>query len=303
MRRVSLKHIPLEPSRLPKWIMLFYRLFFGLMVASALVVGLRWAHVLGWHSTARWPEGVFLVCAAGATLASLGRDLPAQNVILAFVVIVMLASGIWTVGAAAGVPFGPISFTDRIGQELFHPLPWPIPLLWLVLILNARGTARLILRPWRHSPIYGYWILGIATALIMAFDVGFEPIATHIFHYWNWRESKTSVTWFGTPWTNFAGWIVTTLLLLAFALPALINKKPGTHPIAWHPLIAWSLFHVLVAISAFSDGLPSLGYYLVSLAVIVSIIAVAGRNLEYRKVALLVKKEHQIEHKSAENLY
>ncbi len=269
MRRVSLKHIPLEPTPLSGWETPAHRILFGLMIASALLVGLRLAHVPIFDPVARWPEGFFLVVAAGSTLVSLARELPVQNVMLAFVVITLIAGGIATAGAIAGVPFGPISYTDRIGQDLFHPLPWTIPLLWLVLVLNARGTARLLLRRWRHSPVYGYWLIGIATLLVLAFDIGFEPIATHVTHYWIWQPAKTSFVWYGAPWSNFAGWILTTLLLLAFALPALINKKPGTHPPVWHPLVVWTILHALVATAAFAGKQMTLGVFVVAIAVVI----------------------------------
>jgi uncharacterized membrane protein len=114
--------------------------------------------------------------------------------------------------------------------------------------------------------VYGYWLIGIATLLVLAFDIGFEPVATHVTHYWKWQNAKTSLVWYGTPWSNFAGWIVTTLLLLAFALPALINKKPGTHPPAWHPLVVWTIANALVATAAFAGGFPGIGIYLTIVA-------------------------------------
>jgi uncharacterized membrane protein len=273
MRRVNLKHIPIEPNPFSGWGTRVHRIFFGLMLVSAGLVGARLVNVPICDADARWPEGVFIVFAAASTLASLARELPVQNVMLAFVVIMLIAGGIGTAGAMAGVPFGPIRYTDRIGQELFHPLPWSIPLLWLVLVLNARGTARLLLRRWRHSATYGYWIMGVATLLVLAFDFGFEPVATHVIQYWTWQRSKTSLAWYGAPWTNFAGWIVTTLLILAFALPALINKKPGNYPPAWHPLVVWSILHVLVAIAAFAGGFSGLGIYLVIVAAACCIVA------------------------------
>lgn len=264
--------------------MRIHRIAFALLVAAAVLVGLRLAHVPVFSADARWPEGLFLVFAAASTLAALALELPGQNVILAFVVITLIAGGIGTAGAIAGVPFGPISYTDRFGQELFHPLPWSIPLLWLVLVLNARGTARLLLRQWRHSPVYGYWILGVATLLMLAFDVGFEPVGNHVKHFWSWQHSKTSFTWYGAPWTNFAGWIVTTLLLLAFAFPALINKKPGNHPPSWHPLIIWSILHALVAIAAFGGGLAGLGIYLLIISAAICLAAFALKPKHEREL-------------------
>jgi hypothetical protein len=49
---------------------------------------------------------------------------------------------------------------------------------------------------------------------------------------------------------NFLGWAVTSLLILAFVTPALINKKPVRQPLDYHPLMMWLLLNLLLLTGA-----------------------------------------------------
>ena len=129
------------------------------------------------------------------------------------------------------------------------------------IILASRGVARLMLRPWRKTQNYGFRVIGLTTALVVLFDVGLEPFATRVKRYWFWNPTKLRLDWYAAPGVNFFGWAVTTLLILAFATPALINKKPGPPPPPdYIPLVVWLLFNLLFATGAAVHHLwPALG--------------------------------------------
>ena len=57
-------------------------------------------------------------------------------------------------------------------------------------------------------------------------------------------------TWHGAPVTNFLGWLLVSLLILAFVTPALINKNPKKSPADYRPVVIWILFDVLFAVGA-----------------------------------------------------
>jgi putative membrane protein len=202
-------------------------------------------------------DAALLILALAATLTALCRQLPAQNVLLATVIIGVISGGIHVLGSTTGIPFGPVIYTTAGGLRLFNALSWFVPLLWIVVLLNSRGVARLILRPWRKLRVYGYWLMGITTLLTLIFDLGLEPFATRVSHYWIWGQTKIVVDWYGTPLSNFLGWLVTTLLALAFATPALMKKKPAkSHSGAdYHPLIVWISLNLLFIAAAFSQHL------------------------------------------------
>jgi uncharacterized membrane protein len=200
---------------------------------------------------ARWPEGLLVVLAAAMALASLTRQLPGQNVMLASVVIAFVAGAVEILGGLTGIPFGPFAYTEAIGQQLFYPLPWAMPMIWIVALLVSRGVARLILRPWRNAPYYGYWLLGLTALLVVLLDLGLDPFATQVWHLWQWTPTRLRLEWYSAPLVNFLAWGVTALVILAFITPALINKNPMKQPPPdYHPLAVWLLLNLLFATGA-----------------------------------------------------
>jgi uncharacterized membrane protein len=163
-----------------------------------------------------------------------------QNVLLAALVIALVGGGAHALGAATAIPFGPFAFGTEAGPQFFKTLPWAVPLIWIVAILNSRGVGRLILRPWRKIPTYGYWLIGFTAILTTLFDFALEPVAARVKHYWLWSSTKSPVDWYGASPANFVGWVMVSLLILAFATPALINKQPGKKSSKdFHPLAVW----------------------------------------------------------------
>jgi len=194
------------------------------------------------------------------------------------IIITFIAGAVESIGASSGIPFGPFSYTANIGQELFHPLPWAMPLVWIVVILNARGVGRLVLRPWRKGKNYGLWLIGVASLLVVLLDLGLEPFATRVKRYWLWGVSKTSLNWYNAPWVNFVGWAVTALLILAFATPSLINKIPAKQSPAtdWFPLVVWLMLNFLLATAAVSNQLWPAAVFVIANNMIVAALAVWG---------------------------
>jgi uncharacterized membrane protein len=190
---------------------------------------------------------LLLAVAVATTLLALARTLPEQNVLAVAGIIVALSGLIQIAGATLGTPFGHFIYTQDAGPRLFGLLPCAVPLVWIVVILNSRGVARLILRPWRASPNIGLWTLGVTCMLAVLFDASLEPYAAAINHYWIWQTPKIVPAWNGVPWTNYFGWAISSLLILTAVAPWLINKKPGTMPPDYFPLLIWLLMMLFLA--------------------------------------------------------
>jgi hypothetical protein len=206
-----------------------------------------------------WPDGdaVTLVLAAVASVAALTRQLPLQNVLAAALITATMGAIAHGLSAIPNlsVPFGPLIFNPAAGPKLFT-VPWTIPFLWVVAIFNARGTARLMLRPWRKVKNYGYWLIGLTATLAVAFDFALEPFACRVKHYWLWQPTKLSLTWQGATPLNFLGWAFVSLLILAFASPSLIRKQPASSKKPdLHPLMLWLGALLGFATSSASAGL------------------------------------------------
>lgn len=274
---MSLREIPLRSNRFSGWAPEVHRALFGLFLLRFTLVWARlWlpGPLLG---NARWPDGLLLVLTAATVIASLTRQLPAQNVMLASVIVALIAGAVQSLGALTAIPFGPYVYTDRFGQQLFYPLPWAVPLVWITVIFASRGVARLALRPWRKTSTYGFRLIGLTTALVVLLDFGLEPFATRVKHYWFWNPTKLKFDWYGAPGVNFFGWAVTTLLILAFVTPCLINKKPMPQPPPdYAPLLVWLLVNLLFATGAAVHHLwPAFGL-ICSYSVVVIVFALRG---------------------------
>jgi uncharacterized membrane protein len=228
-------------------------------------------------SDSNWPESLLLLLATASTLAVLGRQLPAQNVLLASCIIAAIGGGAHAVGAKSGIPFGSFMFGPEIGQKFFNLLPWAMLLLWVVAILNSRGVARLVLRPWRKMRTYGFWLIGLTALFTMLLDCALEPFVSHVKHYWVWTTAGYSLTPQGAPISNSVGWFIVTVLMLAFATPALINKQLSKRNTPdFHPLAVWLGGILLFAVGAAAHGLWPAVAVDTAIGVAVTVLAIRG---------------------------
>jgi uncharacterized membrane protein len=222
--------------------------FFALFASALAAVAVKSGRPLAPLGKSDWPEA-FLVITAGATvLVSVARQLPWQNVGLATAIVVAVSSFAISASALTGIPFGPYLFTDATGPRMFGVLPWFIPCVWVVALFSSRGVARLILRPWRKSRLYGFRLIGVTTVLAVGFDLGLELFATQVNHFWLWQPTKLALL--GVPVSNPLGWLVTTLLILAFVTPVMINKSHQKFPTDYQPLLVWLLLNALFVLGA-----------------------------------------------------
>ena len=217
----------------------FHWLFVVLLAAAFALVLAANGRSLELPGPPGWPEALLLSLATVSTITALARQLPMQNVLLAAFVIALLGGAVHALGVTTGIPFGPFLFGAEAGPQFFKTLPWAMPLIWVVAILNSRGVVRLILRPWRKIRSYGFWLIGLTAALTMLFDLTFDPFASRVKHYWLWVPTKFPLPWQGAPLVNFFSWAVVALLMLAFVTPALINKNPARRAPDFHPLAVW----------------------------------------------------------------
>ncbi len=227
-------------------------------VCLALVCGwalLECCLMLAHKSPDQWTRAVFLLIVFLATIVSEARGLPLQNVLFAASLIAVITGIVEAIGAASGIPFGSRVFLDDFGSQIFETLPLAWPILWIVLLLNSRGVARLVLRPWRKSKSYGFRVIGLTCLLVVALDLGFEPFANRANRFWVWTMKKNIVSWFDAPWVNFFSVGVTALLVLAFVTPWLINKQPSKRPANFQPLWLWLMMIFYFTVANAIDGL------------------------------------------------
>jgi uncharacterized membrane protein len=197
---------------------------------------------LGIETESRWAEGLLIIWSAIANIAILGRRLPLQNIVTCSVIIALTASILAITTVITGIPFGPVNYSEVFGEKFFSVLPWTVPFIWIMVVINGRGVARLIMRPWRKTNYYGFWVIGLTCLLAVLLDLSLEPFAVAS-QYWFWQVPDGVWTWYSAPWSNFLGWFITALAALVFAMPWLINKQPIKQPMDYQPLILWLLMN------------------------------------------------------------
>ena len=256
---MDLKHIPVRPAnplaRWQKWLGTGTTVVFA---GSVLLAGIKTWNPEGGLGTKQAADSLLLMATAASTLVSLCSQIPAQNVILVSVLIGAVTGLVHFVNAMVAVPLGPLTYhAENVGRFLISPLPWSVPVLWVVVVLNARGVARLMLRSRRRTSHYGFWVMGTTVVLVGLFELSFQPYATQAREYWSWKPTKLPWDWYTTPWSYFLGCAVMTLLLLLFVTPALINKHPNPKRPSFHPLLVWESLSALMLLGTVSAHLST----------------------------------------------
>jgi uncharacterized membrane protein len=200
-----------------------------------------------------------IALAVVASLAAACRQLPLQNVLMAagFAALIGGVAHGLSANPNLAMPFGQLTFNPNAGAKIFGAVPWTIPLLWIFAILNSRGVARLMLRPWRKQKNYGFILIGVTAVLATVFDLALEPFAAHVKHFWLWQPTKFPWSWHGASPVNFFGWFFVAILILAFATPSLIKKAPGSS--GGTELISAALW--FGAVTLFAVGAAAAGFW------------------------------------------
>lgn len=121
------------------------------------------------------------------------------------------------VGTATGLPFGRYSYTGALRPQI-DGVPVIVPLAWFAMALPARESAHAALgersTPWRRAVV--------GSAALTAWDLFLDPQMVGE-GYWRWRRRGR---YRGIPLTNFAGWFLLGVVVMA----VLERAVPPTEP-------------------------------------------------------------------------
>jgi hypothetical protein len=145
---------------------------------------------------------LFLVVALLSSLATLGRQLPFQNILL-----IALMMG----GASMIVT---VLLSDR-----WNYVNWQLIVLWTTLMINAWGSAQFIMRRWRNARRYGWGVLFLAATI---------------------ASIVCGILYNGVVPAGLAALMTAAILLIG--LPLFINKRPVEPPVSWQPIVVLLLF-------------------------------------------------------------
>ena len=131
--------------------------------------------------------------------------------------VVVATTGVERIGSLTGVPFGRYRYTGAL-QPSVAGVPMIVPLAWFGMAVPSREVAHAAL--WQRSTPLRRIALG-AIALT-AWDVFLDPQMVGE-GYWSWRRDGR---YRGIPLTNFAGWLLTSLGVMAL-LEVTLPPRPG----------------------------------------------------------------------------
>ena len=130
--------------------------------------------------------------------------------------VLLLTWAIEAIGAATGFPFGSYSYTDHLQPQLLG-VPLLIPFAWLMMLPPSWAVAQ------RLSRSKGRLLFSALSALAFTvWDLFLDPQMVK-WDLWLWSGSGG---YFGIPWTNFAGWFLSSLLITAVVRPVSLPERP-----------------------------------------------------------------------------
>ncbi|MBK8022400.1 MAG: carotenoid biosynthesis protein [Chloroflexi bacterium] len=188
---------------------------------AVILIGV-WSLIMIAVPILRWTvgEAVFpldisagVIAQAAASMAALWRIWGGRRVLAVFALMVV---GAWTVeyvGHTTGFPFGHYAYTDLL-QPQIGGVPALIPLAWLMMLPPAWAVAHLLTG--RLSGTRGrIAFIGFSALAFTAWDLFLDPQMVG-WNLWVW-DNPGAFHYFGIPWSNYAGWLLASILLTTAA--------------------------------------------------------------------------------------
>lgn len=181
--------------------------------------------ILKWiWGTAVLPLGVSLgvILQATAVCLILQKSWGWQKTMVTAVAITAATLFVEWLGTSTGFPFGRYSYTPLMQPQIAH-VPLLIPLAWFMMLpcawaVAAQIQAQLPAR-WQQKS----WLYPLLAGLAFtAWDLFLDPQMV-TWGLWIWDNPGG---YFGIPWSNYAGWLGTAVLLTALIRPTNLPTKP-----------------------------------------------------------------------------
>jgi putative membrane protein len=174
---------------------------------------------------------VVLLAAAAVTHAAAAWGVRAAAVLLAVAAGIGLAAE--AVGVATGVPFGGYDYAGTLGPEVLG-VPALVPLAWTMLAYPGLLLGRRLTGGGRTATALAG---GLALA---AWDLFLDPQMVADGH-WTWRDPAPALPGVpGVPLTNYAGWVLVAVVMVAALDRALPPHRPATGEAVPAAVLAWT---------------------------------------------------------------
>jgi len=118
------------------------------------------------------------------------------------------------IGSTTGFPFGKYHYTTVLQPQL-GGVPLLIPLAWMMMLPPSWAVASVIVGRGRTTWQKRAAFIGISALAITAWDLYLDPQMVG-WGFWVWAQPDG---YFGIPWVNFLGWILTGAVVTAVVRP------------------------------------------------------------------------------------
>lgn len=133
------------------------------------------------------------------------------------VALALVAVSTWAIefiGSSTGFPFGSYDYTDALQPQLGH-VPLLIPLAWFMMMPPAWAVAQQIAGHLSGRARVAAYV-GLSAVAITAWDLFLDPQMVE-WGFWEWEQ--TAGGYFGVPWSNYAGWLLTGVVVTLLVRP------------------------------------------------------------------------------------
>ena len=170
-----------------------------------------------------FPIGITLAALvqAGVVFAILVQQWGRRSACRAFFLTAILSWAAEWIGSNTGLLFGQYHYTKLLQPQIVG-VPLLIPIAWFMLLPPSWVIAQQILgtqlQGWQRHIAFAV----ISATALTAWDLYLDPqmVARG---FWVWAQPGG---YFGIPWSNYAGWLVTALVITLIIQPAQIKPLP-----------------------------------------------------------------------------
>lgn len=214
-------------------------------VLAATTIGMQIAYPLLSGETLRLLTIATVYVGAAATLSHAWAAFGIRYAAIYALISWSFGTVIEILGANTGWPFGEYSYSTSLGVQVVN-VPLVVPFAWVMMAHPMLIAARSLNQRW--SVLIAAWGL-------MAWDVFLDPLMVDAGH-WIWeRTTPHLIGVSGIPISNFAGWLLSALILmfvLDLALPG-ERRSPGFQRGPSAALVLWVYFSGVVGNFFFFD--------------------------------------------------
>jgi putative membrane protein len=146
--------------------------------------------------------------AAVATLGTRWHIRRIMQVTLTVIIVTLLAEAL---GTATGFPFGRYHYTNVLQPQILN-VPVVITIAWLMMLPSSWAVGQLL-----TGKTSGWRFILVSAAAMTAWDFFLDPQMVN-WGLWEW-QNPGSINYFGIPWINYAGWVLTSAVVTVLAQP------------------------------------------------------------------------------------